>query len=223
MVLLVVSLVAFIDYIRSSETLVATASDSTPDWRLLPSLIGSIGWLKQELTIASDHRGVDRVRLLALNLLGSIPSLKRMLATASAHHGVDRVRHLAPRFLCSIASLKRMLATASARHGVDRIRSLVFPITRRALAVGVARVSDYVCSLTRKPGPDGDLKACSVDQPPAPAPPDQVQPPPPPLTLAEGTGSMCRASRAGTTETGGTDADTRRGKAASGSFGGTGF
>jgi hypothetical protein len=35
-VLLVVSLVAFIDYIGSSETLAATASDRTPDWRLLP-------------------------------------------------------------------------------------------------------------------------------------------------------------------------------------------
>ena len=52
MVLLVVALVAFIDYIRSSETLAATATDTTPDWRLLPSLIGSIGWLKRELTIA---------------------------------------------------------------------------------------------------------------------------------------------------------------------------
>src|SRR6516225_2181012 len=69
MVLLVVALVAFIDYIRSSETLAATASDRTPNWRLLPSLIGSIGWLKRELTIALAHRGVDRVRLLAPSLL----------------------------------------------------------------------------------------------------------------------------------------------------------
>jgi hypothetical protein len=159
MVLLVVALVAFIDYIRSSETLAATASDSMPDWRLLPSLIVSIGWLKRELTIASAHRGVDRVRHLAPSLLGSIASLKRTLATASAH------------------------------HGVDRIRSLVFPAARRALAVGVARLSGHVRSLTRKPGPDGDLNACSADQPPAaPAPPDQVQPPPPPLALAEGHG-----------------------------------
>ncbi len=159
MVLLVVALVAFIDYIRSSETVATTASDSTPDWRLLPSLIGSIGWLKRELTVAS------------------------------ARHGVDRVRHLAPSLLGSIASLKRTLATASAHHGVDRIRSLVFPAARRGLAVGVARLSGHVRSLTRKPGPDGDLNACSADQPPAaPAPPDLVQPPPPPLTLAEGHG-----------------------------------
>jgi len=167
MVLLVVALVAFIDYIRSSETLAATTTDSTPDWRLLPSLIGSIGWLKRELTIASAHRGVDRVRLLTPSLFGSILSLKRMLATASAHHGVDRVRHLAPSLLGSIASLKRTLATASAHYGLDEVRSL----------------------LTRKPGPDGDLNACSVDQPPAaPAASDQTQPPPPPLTLAEGQG-----------------------------------
>jgi hypothetical protein len=189
MVLLVVALVAFIDYIRSSETLAATATDTTPDWRLLPSLIGSIGWLKRELTIASAHRGVDRVRLLAPSLLGSIPSLKRTLATASAHHGVDRVRHLAPSLLRSIPSLKRMLATASAHHGVDRIRSLVFPAARRALAVGVARLSGHVCSLTRKPAPDSDSNACNADQPPAAlAPPDKVQPPLPPLTLAEGHG-----------------------------------
>jgi hypothetical protein len=189
MLLLVVALVAFIDYIRSSETLAATATDSTPDWRLLPSLIGTIGWLKRELTIASAHRGVDRVRLLAPSLLGSIPSLKRTLATASTHHGVERVRHLAPSLLRAIASLKRMLATASAHHGVDRIRSLVFPAARRALAVGVARLSGHVCSLTRKPAPDSDSNACNADQPPAaPAPPDKVQPPPPPLTLAEGHG-----------------------------------
>jgi hypothetical protein len=186
MVLLVVALVAFIDYIRASETLAATATDSTPDWQLLPSLIGTIGW-----TIASAHRGVDRVRLLAPRLLGSIASLKRTLATALAHCGVDRLRHLAPSLLGSIASLKRTLATASAHHGVDRIWSLVFPAARRALAVGVERLSEHFCSLTltRKPGPDGDLNACSADQPPvAPAPPDQVQPPPLPLTLAEGHG-----------------------------------
>jgi hypothetical protein len=159
MVLLVVSLVAFIDYIRSSEALTATSSESTPDWRLLPNLISSIAWLKRELTIASAHHGVDRVRHLALSLLGSI------------------------------ASLKRMLATASARHGVDRVRSHIFPAARRALAAGVARLSEHVRSLTRKLARDGDLNACSADEPPAaPEPPDQVQLPPPPLTLAEGQG-----------------------------------
>jgi hypothetical protein len=183
MVLFVVALVAFIDYIRSSETLAAIATDSTPDWRLLPSLIGSIGWLKRELTIASAHRGVDSVRHLAPNLLRSIASLKRMLATASAHRGVDRVRHLAPRFLGAIASLKRALATASAYLG-----SLV-AAARSALATGVARLSGHVFSLTRKPSPDGDMNACSADQPSAaPAPPDKIQPPPPPLTLAKGHG-----------------------------------
>jgi hypothetical protein len=217
MVLLVVALVAFIDYIRSSETLAATAGVKTPDRRLLPSLIGSIGWLKRELTIASADRGVDRVRLLAPSLLGSIASLKRTLATASAHHGVDRMCRLAPSLLGSIVSLKRTLATASAHHGVDgvrhlapsllgliaslkrmlatahrsvdRIRGLVFPAARRALAVGVTRLSGHVRSLTRKSGSDGDLNACSANEPPAaPTPPDQVQPPPPLLTLAEGHG-----------------------------------
>ena len=182
MVLLVVSLVAFIDYIRSSE-IAATASDSTPDWRLLPSLIGSIGWLKRELTIASAHRGVDRVRLLAPSLLGSIASLNRMLATASAHHGVDRVRRLVPSLLRSIASLNRMLTTTSAY----RTRSLV-AAARSALATGVARLSGHVFSLTRKAGPDGDMNARADQSPAAPAPPDKVQPPPPPLTLAEGQG-----------------------------------
>jgi hypothetical protein len=159
MMLLVVALVAFIDYIRSSETLAATASDRTPNWRLLPSLIGSIGWLKRELTIALAHRGVHRVRHLAPSLLGSIALLKPTLATASAH------------------------------HGVGRIRRLIFPAARRALAVGVARLSEHVRSLICNPGPDGDLNACSADQPPvAPAPPDQVQPPPLSLTLAEGHG-----------------------------------
>ena len=185
MVLLVVALVAFIDYIRSSETLAATATDSTPDWRLLPSFIGSIRWLKRELTIASAHRGVDRVRHLAPNLLRSIASLKRMLATASAHHGVDR---LVPRFLGAIASLKGTLATASVYHGVDRIRSLV-AAARSALATGVARLWGHFCSLTRKPAPDSNSNACNADHPPAaPAPHDKVQPPPPPLTLAEGHG-----------------------------------
>jgi hypothetical protein len=145
----------------------------------LPSFIGSIGWLKRELTIASGHRGVDRVRHLAPNLLRSIASLKRMLATASAHHVVDS---LVPRFLGAIASLKGTLATASAYHGVDRFRSLV-AAAQSALATGVARLPGHVCSLTGKPGPDGDMKACSADQPPAAS-----VPPPPPLTLAEGRG-----------------------------------
>ena len=187
-VLLVVALVAFIDYIQSSETLAATTSDSSPNWRLLPSLIGSITSLKRTLATASAHRSVDRVRHLVPSLLGSIASLNRMLATASAHHSVDRMRHLAPRFLDWMASLKRMLAIASSHHGVDLIRSLVFRAARRPLA-GVARLSGHVCSLTRKPARDSNLNACNADQPPAaPAPPDKVQPPPPPLTLAEGHG-----------------------------------
>ena len=187
-VLLVVALVAFIDYIQSSETLAATTSDSSPNWRLLPSLIGSITSLKRTLATASAHRSVDRVRHLVPSLLGSIASLNRMLAIASAHHSVDRMRHLAPRFLDWMASLKRMLAIASSHHGVDLIRSLVFRAARRPLA-GVARLSGHVCSLTRKPARDSNLNACNADQPPAaPAPPDKVQPPPPPLTLAEGHG-----------------------------------
>ena len=183
MMLLVVALVAFIDYIRSSETLAATASDSTPDRRLLPRLIGSIGWLKRELTMASAHRGVDRVRHLAPSLLGSLASPKRKLATASTRRSIDRVRNLAPSLLRSIASLNRMLTTTSAY----RTRSLV-AAARSALATGVARLSGHVFSLTRKAGPDGDMNARADQSPAAPAPPDKVQPPPPPLTLAEGQG-----------------------------------
>lgn len=53
MVLLVVALVAFIDYVRSSETLAETAGDRAPDWRLLPSLIDSIALSRRGLAMGS--------------------------------------------------------------------------------------------------------------------------------------------------------------------------
>jgi hypothetical protein len=129
MVLMFVALVAFIDYVRSSEALAVIAGDSAPDWRPLPSLVGAIG------------------------------SLRRVLNMASADHGFDRVRHV------------------------------VIPAARRALAVGAAKLSGYVRSLSRKPDCNAvELSAHGDDQTPAgQAPPDQVQPPPP-LTLAEGHG-----------------------------------
>jgi hypothetical protein len=162
MVLLVVALVAFIDYIRSSETLAATAGDGTPDWRLLPSLTGAIAGLKRVLSTASAHRGFDRVRdwRRLPGLIGSIGSLRRGVKTAWAHHAFDRVRHLD------------------------------FRAAQRALAVGVAKLSAHVRSLARKPGGSGETSARGNDQTSAAhAPPDPPAPPaPPPLTLAEGHG-----------------------------------
>jgi len=64
MVLVVVALVAFIDYIRSSETLAETAGDRAPDWRLLPSLTDSIALLRRGLAIGSAY--YDRVRPLVV-------------------------------------------------------------------------------------------------------------------------------------------------------------
>jgi hypothetical protein len=163
MVLLVVALVAFIDYIRSSETLAATAGDGMPDWRLLPSLTGAIAGLKCLLSMASAHRGFDRARDWRQwsSLIGSIGWLRRALTTAWAHHRFDRVRRFD------------------------------FPAAQRVLAAGVTRLSAHVRSLTPKAhGKGGETSARGNDQSPtAPAPPEQPPPPaPPPLTLAEGHG-----------------------------------
>jgi hypothetical protein len=165
MVLLVVALVAFIDYVRSSETLAATAGGGAPDWRLLPSLMGTIAVLKRALSMASAHRGFDRVRDWRQwpSLIGSIRSLQRGAKTAWAYHGFDRIRHLN------------------------------FPAARRALAVGVARLSAHARSLTRKPDGSGETSARGNDQRPVahapqPAPPAPQPAPPAPLTLAEGKG-----------------------------------
>jgi hypothetical protein len=72
MVLLVVALAAFIDYVRSSEALAGTAGDRAPDWRLLPSLIDSIALLRRGLAMGSAYYG--RVRPLV------VPAARRALA-----------------------------------------------------------------------------------------------------------------------------------------------
>jgi hypothetical protein len=74
MVLMVVALVAFIDYVRSSEALAATAGDSAPSWRPLPSLISSIGSLRRWLTAGSAYDGFVRVRHVV------VPTARRALA-----------------------------------------------------------------------------------------------------------------------------------------------
>ena len=105
MVLLVVALVAFIDYVRSSEALAATASDRTPNWHLLPSLpslIGSIGWLRQRLTKAQAYGW-----------------LRRGLTVAQAYEGFDRVRHQV------VPAARRALA-----GGVESLSGYVRTFTR---------------------------------------------------------------------------------------------
>jgi hypothetical protein len=64
MVLLVVALVAFIDYVRSSEALAETSGGPAPDWHLLPSLTDSIALLRRGLAIGSAY--YDRVRPLVV-------------------------------------------------------------------------------------------------------------------------------------------------------------
>jgi hypothetical protein len=73
MVLMVVALVAFIDYVRSSEAL-AAAGDSAPSWDPLPSLVGAIGSLREWLTAGSAHDGFVRVRHMI------VPTARRVLA-----------------------------------------------------------------------------------------------------------------------------------------------
>jgi hypothetical protein len=84
MVLLVVALVAFIDYVRSSETLAETAGDRAPDWRLLPSLIDSIALSRRGLAMGSAY--YDRVRPLV------VPAVQRVLAWGATRlSGVPRL------------------------------------------------------------------------------------------------------------------------------------
>jgi hypothetical protein len=73
MVLMAVALVAFIDYVRSSESLAATAGDRMPSWRMPPSLVGSIDSLRRWLT----RRWLTR----------------RSLTNASTYHGLVRILH----------------------------------------------------------------------------------------------------------------------------------
>jgi hypothetical protein len=186
MVLMFVALVAFIDYVRSSEALAVIAGDSAPDWRPLPSLVGAIGSLRRVLNMASADHGFDRVRHVA------IPAARRALAVSVAKlSGYVRSLSGKPGGDAGELSVRgdNPLNMASADHGLDRVRHAVIPAARRALAMGLAKLSGYVRSLSRKPdGNAVELSAHGGDQTPAgQAPPDQVQPPPP-LTLAEGHG-----------------------------------
>jgi hypothetical protein len=71
MVLMVVALVAFIDYVRSSESLAGTAGDRMPGWRVPPGLVGPIDSLRRWLarqwltgrspTDASTYHGLVRI------------------------------------------------------------------------------------------------------------------------------------------------------------------
>jgi hypothetical protein len=72
MVLLVVALVAFIDYVRSSEALAETSGDRAPDWRSLPSLTDSIALLRRRLNMGSAYYA--RVHPLV------VPAVQRALA-----------------------------------------------------------------------------------------------------------------------------------------------
>jgi hypothetical protein len=91
MVLMVVALVAFIDYIRSSESLAATAGDRTAIWRTLPSLVDAIGSLRR--TLAGGGYDFGRVRHLvfpvARRALGGVARLSgyvRSLTTRALDH-----------------------------------------------------------------------------------------------------------------------------------------
>jgi hypothetical protein len=79
MVLMVIAIFAFIDYVRSSESL-ATAGDRTPSWRMPPGLIGAIDSLRRRLTDASTYHGVVRI------LQPVLPVARRVLAV-----GVERM------------------------------------------------------------------------------------------------------------------------------------
>jgi hypothetical protein len=104
MVLMVIALFAFIDYVRSSESL-ATAGDRTPSWRMPPGLIGAIDSLRQRLTNASTD------------------SWRRRLTDASTYQGVVRV--LQP----VLPLARRVLAV-----GVDKVSGFFRLLTARTLA-----------------------------------------------------------------------------------------
>jgi hypothetical protein len=163
MVLMVVALVAFIDYVRSSEALAAAAGDSAPIWRALPSLIGSIGSLRR-----TRWGGIPQ-RVILPSLIGSIGSSRRWLTTGSAYDGFVRIRNVV------VPTARRVLA-----GGVEKLSGYVRSITTRELVGSGGELS--------APGKDhADAAPALPDQDPPPPPPPPP-PQPPPLSIAEGHG-----------------------------------
>jgi len=160
MVLLVVALVAFIDYVRSSETLAETAGDRAPDWRLLPSLIDSIALSRRGLAMGSAY--YHRVRPLVF------PAVQRVLAWGAARlSGVPKLSGV-PR------------ASGVARlSGIARLSGYVQSLSTRATRA-LNRNSE---SGGRGDDPTPTTQALREEAQPPPPPPA-----PPPLTLAEGHG-----------------------------------
>jgi hypothetical protein len=93
MVLMVVALVAFIDYVRSSESLAATAGDRMPSWRMPPSR----RWLtRRSLINASTYHGLVRImhpvlpvarRALTAGVDRLSGYFRSLTTRASDHHG----------------------------------------------------------------------------------------------------------------------------------------
>jgi hypothetical protein len=157
MVLLVVALVAFIDYVRSSEALAETAGDRAPDWRLLPSLIDSIGLLRRGLAMGSAY--YDRVRPLVVpaagralawgvarlsgvaGLSGYVQSLTQSLTTRttralngnseSGGHGNDRT-HTAQALPDEVQPPLPPPLTLAEGHGLDAVRAALEPLKQAA-------------------------------------------------------------------------------------------
>jgi hypothetical protein len=103
MVLLVVALAAFIDYVRSSETLAETAGDRAPDWRLLPSLVDTIALSRRGLAMGWAY--YDRVRPLVA------PAVQHALAWGVARlSGVPRLPGIA-----SLSGYVQSLTTPTTR------------------------------------------------------------------------------------------------------------
>jgi hypothetical protein len=106
MVLMVVALVAFIDYVRSSESLSATACDRMPSWRMPPGLAASLESSRQWLT----KQWLTRQWLT-----------RRSLTDASTSHGFVRILHPV------LPVARRTLAA-----GVDRLSGYFRSLTTRA-------------------------------------------------------------------------------------------
>ena len=160
MVLLVVALVAFIDYVRSSETLAETAGDRAPVWRLLPSLIDSIALSRRGLAMGSAY--YHRVRPLVF------PAVQRVLAWGAARlSGVPKLSGV-PR------------ASGVARlSGIARLSGYVQSLSTRATRA---------LNRNSESGGRGDDPTPTTQALPEEAQPPPPPPAPPPLTLAEGHG-----------------------------------
>jgi hypothetical protein len=146
MVLLVVALVAFIDYVRSSEALPGGGrSNHMPSWRrMVPVLFGLIGSTRQGLTAGLAHCFRHPVFTVAQGALAGgvarLPGYHPSLARKSHGDGRD----------------------ASAR-GCDRATAVqarhpLFTTAQGVLADGVARLPEYFRSIACKS--DGDT--CDV-------------------------------------------------------------